>query len=205
MIKINFFIINDLPILTRILIAVLVCSGVFYVGNKVDIKKLRDKLETAQQQEGTLKNEIKLVIDQEGQINSEISKFLVYSELLNKWENKLAISSNVDNLFNQILKSGADKGLRIIFFDPEPAKKEGIYFKVVIKIIALGNYNQIGNFMSQLANMSSIIAIRDFSITTKKKNTLITSKDKLAEQMVNPDQLQLETVIDVYYLPEKNK
>ena len=205
MIKIDLFIINDLPIVTRILIAILVCSGVFYFGNKIDLKNLRDKLATSQQQEATLKNEIKLVMDQENQINSEISKFPIYNELLNKWEHKLITSSNLHNLFNQILKSGSDNGLRILFFNPEPAKKEGIYFKVLIKIVALGNYHQIGNFISQIANMSSIVAIQDFTITTKKKSDLITSKNKLTEQMNNAGQLQLEAILDVYYLAEKNK
>ena len=47
--------------------------------------------------------------------------------------------------------------------------------------------------------------IREITITTKKKSDLITSKNKLTEQMNNAGQLQLEAILDVYYLAEKNK
>lgn len=202
MMKFDLSSIFELPILTRILLALLVCSGFFYFGNKMDTKYLRSKLINAKQTEAELKNEISVVINKQYQINAEISNFPLYHAELNKWKHKLINYSNLPELLNQILKAASENGLRVVFFNPETAKTDNTYFKIPIKIVAEGGYHQISGFISQVANMSSIVVVKDFIITSKKKNELITSTKKPVEQMNTANLLQLQIYVDVYYLKE---
>jgi type IV pilus assembly protein PilO len=89
---------------------------------------------------------------------------------------------------------------------PNPAAtvdttKSVTYSKVPIKVVMVGNYHQISDFVSQVANMPMIIAIGNFTITNEGGAQLL--GEKLAKQAETQHLLSAELVLDVYLLPEQ--
>lgn len=88
---------------------------------------------------------------------------------------------------------------------PDPAAsvddtKTVTYSKVPIKVVLIGNYHQISDFVSQIANMPVIIAVGNFTISNDGGVQLL--GDKLAKQAETQHLLSAELILDVYLLPE---
>jgi Tfp pilus assembly protein PilO len=85
--------------------------------------------------------------------------------------------------------------------DSARAGKTKVQFgKVPIKAVVIGNYHQISEFISQMANLSWVVVIGNFTITNENEPTLI--GEKMAKQVQAQHLLTAELAIDVYYLPE---
>jgi type IV pilus assembly protein PilO len=199
--KFNLNTIYDWPLVTRILMIGLICSVVFYSGNKIDISMLQKTLQTNQQEEKNLKQQIEGVVAQQKNINAEISLFPAYNAKLKEWKSKFVNYSSLPDLLNQILKIGSDNELHFRLFSPDPAITEMDYLKVPIKIVALGNYHQISNFISQIANMQWIVTIKDFVISSEQG----TAPGTKNVENVLENSLSMELLLDVYYLAETKK
>lgn len=82
---------------------------------------------------------------------------------------------------------------------PEPPKRF-LFAKVPIKVVLVGTYHQIADFISQVANMPSIIVIGDFTISNESSNALL--GEKLAKQAEAQHLLSAEMTLDVYHTLE---
>ncbi len=80
------------------------------------------------------------------------------------------------------------------------ATKDITYAQLPIKVVVVGNYHQLADFISQLANMSSIVVIGDFTVSTDNQTMLI--GDKLAQQAAAQHLLTAEMTLSLYHLPE---
>jgi type IV pilus assembly protein PilO len=76
------------------------------------------------------------------------------------------------------------------------------YVKVPIKVVAVGNYHQIADFISQVANMPLVVVIGDFIVTDENQGVLL--GDKLAKQATSQHLLTSEMTLEVYY-PKESK
>lgn len=69
--------------------------------------------------------------------------------------------------------------------------------KVPIKVVVVGNYHQLADFISQLANMPWIVAIGNFTISNENQTALL--GETLAKQAVTQHLLSAELALDVYH------
>lgn len=76
--------------------------------------------------------------------------------------------------------------------------KDLSYQKIPIKIIVVGSYHQIAGFISEIANMSWIVVIGDFTISSEWQNSLLS--DKFVKQAAAQNLLTAEMVLDIYYI-----
>lgn len=83
---------------------------------------------------------------------------------------------------------------------PAPKKSTIQFGKVPIKAVVIGNYHQISEFISQVANLSWVVVIGDFTINNEAESSLI--GEKMAKQVASQHLLTAEMTLDVYYLPE---
>lgn len=83
---------------------------------------------------------------------------------------------------------------------PAPADKGIFYNKVPIKVVVVGNYHDIADFISQVANLQWIVAVGNFTISTEDQTSLI--GEKLAKQAESQHLLTAELMLDIYNLPE---
>jgi type IV pilus assembly protein PilO len=81
-----------------------------------------------------------------------------------------------------------------------PAGNVITYEKIPIKVVVVGSFHQIADFISQIANMQAIVVIGNFTISNENKIDLL--GDKLAKQAVAQHLLSAEMTLEVYRLAE---
>lgn len=198
----NFKNIYEWPLITRILIIGLVCAVVFYLGYWLDTSSLNEDLENTQRKEEDIKEQLKLVISKEEMTKNELSQFDMLEKLLSQWQKRMITYSELPEILNQILKIGATNHLHFSLFNPGQEVKEGSYLKVPIKVIAVGSYHQLGDFISQVANLPWIVVVGDFTLSKENKNDVLGAK--LAEQATAENLLTAELTLEVYHFGEKS-
>lgn len=77
------------------------------------------------------------------------------------------------------------------------------YAKVPIKVVVVGSYHQLADFISQIANMPWIVSVGDFTISSDSQNPSL--GDKLAKQAELQHLLTAEMTLDVYHVPESKQ
>lgn len=82
-----------------------------------------------------------------------------------------------------------------------PPQKEVIQFnKVPIKVVVVGSYHQLADFISQVANMPYIVAIGNFTLSNENQIGLL--GETLAKQAQDQHLLTAELALDVYHTGE---
>lgn len=201
--NLNFKNIHEWPLITRILIIGLICAVVFYLGYWWDVSNLNERLVNTEHQEQDIKDQLKLVITKEEKTKSDLSQFAKLEKLLKQWQNTLINYSELPEILNQILKIGATNHLYFSQFNPaQEVKEEQHYLKVPIKVVVVGSYHQIADFISQVANLPWIVVVGDFTISKENKNDVLGSK--LAERANAENLLTAELTLEVYHLADKS-
>ena len=179
----------------RMIIIGMICCAVFLMGYLFDMADLRDKTVIAGSQESDLIKAIAISNQRQTYIRSEISRLPTLNGLIALWEEKLVRHEKMPDILNDILHIGASNQLQIISFNPSPETKTARYFKVPIKMEAVGTYNQIAGFLSQIANMPKLIALEDFTMTAEEVKAAQPSSGNLVNIAID---------MNVYFLPDNN-
>lgn len=191
------------PLAIHMLIIFLICVLIFYFAYGWDITRLQSKLANSKEKESDLKQQLELVIRKQILTSKEISHYFKLEKLLVDWQKQLISYPQLPELLNDILKMGTSNQIYFSQFNPGEETKETIYLKLPIKVIAVGSYHQLANFISQIANMPAIVVINDFTISNENKNDVLGSK--LAEEANTRHFLTAELLLDIYRLPDKAK
>lgn len=77
------------------------------------------------------------------------------------------------------------------------------YIKVPIKTVVIGDFHQIADFIGQLANLSTIVVIGDFTLSNDNQASVL--GDKLAKQAAAQNLLSAEITLEIYYLAERKQ
>ncbi len=72
--------------------------------------------------------------------------------------------TEMQNLLVDISQSGTATGLQQVLFQPLPEQNRDFYAEVPIKIRLIGNYHQMGEFVSVIAGLPRIVTLHDVSI-----------------------------------------
>lgn len=84
---------------------------------------------------------------------------------------------------------------------PAPTDQKMIVYKQVpIKVVVVGNYHEIADFISQLANLPWIVDVGNFTITSEDQSSVL--GERLAKQAAAQHLLSAEMVLNIYNLPE---
>jgi type IV pilus assembly protein PilO len=194
--------IYEWPRALRFLIVLLFFMLVFYGGYHFDLVALSQRVLAVQQQEKDLKQQLKIVYSEKVTIENEISQLPALKGVLNVWQKKLAQPKELPELLHQILKLGVTNDLQFVFFNPGVERTEGTYSSQPIKVVAVGNYHQIATFVSQIANMPTIVVVKNFTIA--KGNATAIASTAPAVPSVTQDHLTAEFLLEVYHIDQKS-
>lgn len=199
--NINFRTVYEWPVYGRTIILALVFIAVLYLGYFFNFSELSDQIYTRYKQEQELKQQIKASLKVEADLKEIVARYPEILKLLNEWEGQLIEGNKLPDLLNQILKLGADNHLHFSLFAPGAKQQENSFFKVPIKVLIRGNYNQVANFISQIANLPQIVAVSDFLMI--KKAASENNVEKGSENKNQGDYLSTSLTLEVYYLAHK--
>ena len=184
-------------------LSIIICAGmiIFYLGYLLDISSLNATLKISQQQEADMKEQYQMIIHKKVTLQNDVSHYPELKSLLTRWQKHLVTHAEIPELLNDILKTGGNNHLYFNLFNPLDDVRESIYYKLPIKMVVVGRYQEISNFISQIANLPQIVMVDDFTLSNENRNDVLGAK--LAKQAADQNLLTAEITLLVYRVAEK--
>ena len=116
------------------------------------------------------------------------------SEIRERFANvikQLPPESEMPGLLEDISKTGISAGLNFELFAPQKAIKHDFYIELPIKIRVMGTYDQLAIFLSRVAELSRIVTLHDFVISSAS-----TDSDKAAK---TDNKLTMDITAEIYW------
>lgn len=160
------------PTAAKIVVIAIVCVGVGVAGFFLDIQKQIEKLERAEKQEMTLKQEFEG--KQAKAVNLEAYKQQLkdIEESFGAMLRQLPSKTEVEGLLVDISQTGLASGIEFQLFKPQGERFIEFYAELPISMKMTGTYHQFGNFVSGVAALPRIVTLHDISINGEKGGQL---------------------------------
>lgn len=168
--QINQYNIGDWPWYLKIGIVFLIFLGVTTLGYWLYAKPTLSHYQQIKEKEANLKKIIKRKM--RVAVNFEIYQkrmkqlHTVYHAMMSQ----LPESKEIPQLIDAITQEGLDAGLTFRLIKPLSEQVSGFYSRLPIKMVVTGNYNQLGDFISGVSQLSRIVIINDFTLEPVQNN-----------------------------------
>jgi len=186
----------ELPLIGQLLLLVLFAVFVIGAGYQLTIAGLGTELHTGYQQEVDLFKEYSSTIDQQIELKHHYLKLPELKKLLSQSENELITQSGFTALLNDILKLGAANSIKFQLFEPKEKIKQGKFTVVPIMIMMSSTYDHTATFMSQVANLTKVVKVGDFTMSVDAPESQTGNTSLLPLTIETPMKTQL--TLEVY-------
>ena len=194
--------IASLPLKQQLCVIGFFCIALMAIGYYYSISSIKKNLVAAQKQEVDLKDQFQSLQTMQSAIADDVALYPQIAAAIKAWNSKLVQPTAVSDLTNDILKLGMTNNLQFEAFSPGPEVKVDQYLEIPIRVVVSGQYNDIAAFMSQIANMDTIVSIADFSLSKNiVPNPEAASKGNNASNVSN--RLSAELNLEVYHVAAK--
>lgn len=156
------------PMPVKIAASVIITAAVIAGGWYLDWSNQSTALEAARN------TEIKLREDFESKQRRAVN-LAAYEQQLEEMQvsfgamlRQLPSEVEVSKLLVDISQSGLKSGLEFTLFKPESEIRREFYAELPVKIQVIGNYQQFGRFVSEVANLPRIVTLHDIDIKPSK-------------------------------------
>ncbi len=162
------------PTAVKVALIIIVCAAAAVAGYFLDIKNQREKLERAEKQEITLKQEFET--KQAKAVNLEAYKRQLeeIEESFGAMLRQLPSKTEVEGLLVDISQTGLASGIEFELFKPQGERFIEFYAELPISMKMTGNYHEFGNFVSGVAALPRIVTLHDISIVDDQKSNALT-------------------------------
>jgi type IV pilus assembly protein PilO len=184
------------PLKIRLVACAIVFLLVMLLGYQWDIASLRSKISINVEQEANAKQELRSVMEELNRLTHYTASFPELKITYNDWQNKIIQQTDLPELLNEMLKIAATNNLYVNLFNPGDNKKADLFYKLPIKMVVVGSYHQVADYISQLANLTWIVVVSNLEITSENKNDMLGTK--LAAQATANNYLTAELSLEIY-------
>jgi type IV pilus assembly protein PilO len=157
------------PPLPKAMLLVGLLVGIIAMGYFLDWQEQMDALEAGRQQEEKLKTEY--VAKAQQAINLDLYRQQLreidssFGALLRQLPNR----SQMDALLVDINQAGLGRGLQFELFRPAPAEtRREFYAELPVTLRLTGTYHDMGQFASDIGQLSRIVTLNDIALTGAK-------------------------------------
>src|SRR6267154_218694 len=157
------------PPLPKAMLLVGVLVGIIALGYFLDWQEQMDSLDAGRLQEAKLKDEY--VLKQQQAINLDLYRQQLreidssFGALLRQLPNR----SQMDALLVDINQAGLGRGLQFDLFKPAPAEtRREFYAELPVTLKLNGSYHDMGQFASDIGQLSRIVTLNDIGLTAAK-------------------------------------
>lgn len=166
---------------SSIKIGTLVATFIFvaFMGYWFIIKENFRQIDGLKSQEITLREEFELKQQQAANLQSYRNQLQIMQERFGNMLRQLPTKNEMPGLLEDISKTGIASGLSFESFKPLPEIQHDFYIELPIKIAVIGNYHQLGVFLSRVAQMGRIVTLHDFEVTQAEKGKQSQSSNDL--------------------------
>ena len=153
-----------------------------------------DRLKTVEFKEQELRTTFETKARRASQLDAYEKQLTEMQQSFGNLMLQLPSQTEIPSLIIDISEKGVSNGLEIVLFEPLKEVSKEFYAEKPIKLIALGTYNQLATFVSDISGLPRIVTIHDIFLETE-------SADKSAdgEVAVNATKrLRMEALIKTY-------
>jgi len=161
------------PPLPKAMLLIGMLVGIIVLGYFLDWQEQMESLDAGRQQEVKLKDEY--VMKAQQAINLDLYRQQLreidssFGALLRQLPNR----SQMDALLVDINQAGLGRGLQFELFKPAPAEtKREFYAELPVTLKLLGTYHDMGQFASDIGQLSRIVTLNDIGLTANKDGQL---------------------------------
>ena len=158
-----------------VVVSLLVCLALLFGGWQFLIQDQRLSLDYARAQELELRRTFTIKKGMVVNLPAYQAQMIQIKEMLAELVRQLPDSSEVPSLLIDITEAGGRRGLEFVVFDPQEQKLGDFYSTLPILMEVKGNYHQLANFISDLAQMPRIVTVGDLEITADEDGGLTSS------------------------------
>lgn len=170
------------PVLPKLLALIATLAALVAAGYVLDWQGQVEELEAGAEQEAKLKEEYKnkkqqaVNLDLHRQQLREIDNS--FGALLKQLPNK----SQMDALLVDINQAGLGRGLQFELFKPAPSETaKDFYAELPVSVRVTGGYHDMGQFASDIAQLSRIVTLNNITITPAGKDGSMLAMDTTAK------------------------
>ncbi len=166
---------------------VIICLMVIAAGYYFITTDQLAELETLEQKEQTLRTSFEMKQKKAVNLQDYRDQLKQIEASLGEMIKQMPTKAEVANLLVDISQTGLASGLEFKLFQPSGEVRKDFYSELPIKIQVLGQYEELGLFISGLASLPRIVTVHDVSIKpTKDKDLTMSAVVKTYNEGVEP-------------------
>jgi type IV pilus assembly protein PilO len=154
------------PVLPRVATALGVVVVVMVLGWFLYWSDQVDQLHSLQDQEASLKKAYRDKLTQAVNLEPLRKQKDQVAQYVFRLEKQLPSKAEMDALLSDINQAGIGRGLQFELFRPGVSTVKDYYAELPIEIRIIGNYNDLGQFTSDIAALPRIVTLNNLQITT---------------------------------------
>lgn len=158
-----------------VVVSLLVCLALLFGGWQFLIRDQRLSLDYERAQELELRQTFTVKKGMVVNLPAYQAQMIQIKEMLAELVRQLPDSSEVPSLLIDITEAGGRRGLEFVVFDPQEQELGDFYSTLPILMEVKGNYHQLANFISDLAQMPRIVTVGDLEINADEDGGLTSS------------------------------
>lgn len=164
------------PLPIRIVVIAVICAGIGYATFHYDVNPQLDALEKVEKEEVTLRGTFEVKQKKAANLQALKEQLAEMKQSFGDMIRQLPDKTEVAGLIVDISQTGLAAGLEFKLFKPGKEKPAEFYSELPISIEVIGQYHQLGEFVSGIAALPRIVTTHDISIVKgsgKESKTLV--------------------------------
>ncbi len=183
------------PLIPRVLLALGLVIFLIFVGWFGYWDGQLEDIDKGQQEEQKLKDAYKQKIQQSISLEALKEQRKLVLQYVAAMEKQLPSKAEMDALVSDINQAAIGKGLQIDVFKPGQPTVKDYYAELPIDIKLLGNYHEMGEFVSDIAKLPRIITLNNLAISTGKDNVLVLDVVAKTFRYLDPEEVSNQAAL----------
>lgn len=194
---------GSVPWPLKVIVVVALMAVIMFLGYKLVITNSIEELEGLQRKE----TELRATFETK---QKRASQLIAYEKQLEEMQHsfgtlmqQLPSGTEIPALILDISEKGVSNGLEIELFEPLAEVLKEFYAEKPIKLIALGTYQQLATFVSDISGLPRIVTIHNINLLPELSKTAVPQQSNSIEQE-GPRRLRMEALIKTYRYLDDN-
>ncbi|MFZ6646650.1 type 4a pilus biogenesis protein PilO [Undibacterium sp. TJN25] len=183
------------PLVPRLAAAAALLLSVTVVGWYFYWSGQTEDLDRGQQEEQTLKDAYKQKMQQAISLDALKEQRKLVLQYVATMEKQLPSKAEMDALLSDINQAGLGRGLQFDLFRPGQAVVKDYYAELPIDIRLLGNYHDMGEFVSDIAKLPRIVTLNNLAVSSGKDGTLVLDVVAKTFRYLDRDELSTQAAL----------
>ena len=153
------------PLAVKLIMWVLAFVGALTAGYFFHVTNLQTALAKTKAQESALRDDYRQKYFEAKHLDAYRQQQLEMEKSFEAILRQLPSDTEIPGLIEDITLVGLRNGLSFTSIDLQPEEQHEFYIEKPIKIIVSGSYHDLGSFVSDVADLSRIVTLHDFSMS----------------------------------------